>query len=252
MKYPLSECPAGDACFEVSIEREWVIVTSEVIAKSLGYGENGIPEYFGKIISGVIEAIPARCSIRAGYRICDIRMVSLEKKGFQIGDTFLSTDRIIAAQMNSAEKAVLFACTIGEGMEIWSRTLMGEGDVLKAHFVDTVASAAVEKVADILHEHIKRKMQQWQLITTNRFSPGYCGWPVVQQHVLFSFLPPGFCGIRLTDSALMMPVKSVSGVIGAGEKVRYTGYFCDRCNRTACTYRAYKQAKKEMEELNER
>ncbi|MCK7538940.1 MAG: hypothetical protein MZV63_52410 [Marinilabiliales bacterium] len=46
---------------------------------------------------------------------------------------------------------------------------------------------------------------------TNRFSPGYCGWDVAEQHKLFSFFKDNFCGITLTESALMNPVKSVSG-----------------------------------------
>lgn len=252
MKYPLIEHSVENGCFEVAIERDWIIVALEEITKALGYGEKRFPEFFKEVISGVIDAVPKRCSIEAGYRICDIDLVSVEKKGFLVGTTFFSTERIIASQMNKATKAAFFLCTIGGGMEQWSRTCAAEGEVLQAHFIDTVASAAVEKVADILYEHLRMKMRVEQLHTTNRFSPGYCGWPVIQQHALFSFFPAGFCGIQLTKSALMMPVKSVSGVVGAGRNVRFAGYFCDRCQRTDCTYRAFIQAKKEMEQKNER
>jgi hypothetical protein len=69
---------------------------------------------------------------------------------------------------------------------------------------------------------------------TNRFSPGYCGWNVKDQFTLFSFFPEKFCGIELTDSALMVPVKSVSGIIGLGENVQKKAYPCDVCTMQNC------------------
>ena len=41
---------------------------------------------------------------------------------------------------------------------------------------------------------------------TNRFSPGYCGWHVNEQKLLFSLLPDNVCGITLNSSALMYPI----------------------------------------------
>jgi hypothetical protein len=35
----------------------------------------------------------------------------------------------------------------------------------------------------------------------------------------------------------MLPIKSISGVIGAGEKVKRMDYLCDRCGVKDCTYR---------------
>ena len=42
------------------------------------------------------------------------------------------------------------------------------------------------------------------------------------------------CGIRLTDSSLMLPIKSVSGVIGLGEDVRKLEYTCGLCTYDRC------------------
>ncbi|MFN2335640.1 MAG: hypothetical protein ABR560_01615, partial [Bacteroidales bacterium] len=56
-------------------------------------------------------------------------------------------------------------------------------------------------------------------------------------HKLFSFFKDNFCAITLTDSALMNPVKSVSGLIGIGRDVRYTSYQCHICDNKNCIYR---------------
>jgi hypothetical protein len=57
---------------------------------------------------------------------------------------------------------------------------------------------------------------------------------VKDQFKLFSLLPENFCGIRLTDSALMIPIKSVSGIIGIGENVERKNYPCEICNMKDC------------------
>ena len=76
---------------------------------------------------------------------------------------------------------------------------------------------------------------------TNRFSPGYCGWHVSEQQRLFSLFPTANpCGIRLTDSSLMIPIKSVSGIIGIGKNVRHLDYSCGLCNYSKC----YKKRKR--------
>ena len=72
---------------------------------------------------------------------------------------------------------------------------------------------------------------------TNRYSPGYCGWDVSEQQKLFFLLPENCCGIRLTDSSLMLPIKSVSGVIGVGKTVRKTAYKCAVCDKEDCYLR---------------
>ncbi|MCF0209200.1 MAG: methionine synthase, partial [Bacteroidaceae bacterium] len=82
-----------------------------------------------------------------------------------------------------------------------------------------------------------------QLHHTNRFSPGYCGWHVREQKLLFSTFPLAEpCGVKLTDSCLMLPIKSVSGVIGIGENVRKLEYTCGLCDYANCYKRRKKKA----------
>jgi len=72
-------------------------------------------------------------------------------------------------------------------------------------------------------------MAQTGLKITNRYSPGYCGWVTSEQHKLFALLPKDICSIRLTESSLMLPIKSVSGFIGIGPNVRFNPYTCQLC-----------------------
>jgi hypothetical protein len=88
-----------------------------------------------------------------------------------------------------------------------------------------------------VHKEIKRDMETDGLKITNRYSPGYCGWPVSDQQILFALMGQNICDIRLSESSLMMPVKSVSGIIGAGMHVKSKGYSCAACDTEYCLYR---------------
>jgi hypothetical protein len=74
-----------------------------------------------------------------------------------------------------------------------------------------------------------------------RFSPGYCGWHVSGQKKLFAALEPEEIGITLTPSCLMKPLKSISGVIIAGDvdifQFEDAFAFCGECSTHVCRER---------------
>jgi hypothetical protein len=88
-----------------------------------------------------------------------------------------------------------------------------------------------------MQQKLKEMTEARGMKITNRYSPGYCGWNVSEQHKLFSLLEDNYCGISLNESALMQPIKSVSGIIGIGEKVRFNKYTCNLCDQQNCLYR---------------
>ncbi len=241
MKNFLPYVEHGNGTFEVSINPSDLTISKEKIGSVLGYTDKEIPEHFGNIIEHALEKLPTFCEIKAGYRVLDVQKTTERHDGLLISGTFFKTHTIVASQLKDAEEAALFACTIGPGMEAWSGRLFREGDAVMGHIADAIASTAVENATDALHGSISATMLEHGLKTTNRYSPGYCGWPVAEQRLLFSLLPEGFCGITLTESALMVPIKSVSGIIGIGAAVNREDYLCDRCGRKDCTYRALKR-----------
>jgi hypothetical protein len=242
MENALPEVERGKDVFEVQINYNNYAVNKNEVVRSLGYPEQEIPEPFEESIERILPQLPKRCAIRAGYRVLDAKNPDNRDDGLYVGGTFFTTQKIVAGRMKNAEQAACFVCTIGPHMEAWAGQLVREGDTVMGHLVDTVATVAVENAADTLHEHLKRKMQEQGLRVTNRYSPGYCGWSVSEQHALFSFFPVDFCGVTLTESALMKPMKSVSGIIGVGRTVKYAGYTCERCGMSDCTYRSLQAA----------
>lgn len=242
MENVLPEVEREKEVFEVQIDYNIVAVNKNKVVRTLGYPEQKIPEHFEALIERILPQLPDRCAIRAGYRVLDAKKPDNRYDGISVGETFFTTQKIVANRMKNAERAACFVCTIGPHVEAWARQLVREGDTVMGHLVDTVATVAVENAADLLYDHLKRKMLENGLRVTNRYSPRYCGWPLSEQQALFSFFPAAFCGVALTESALMMPVKSVSGMIGIGRTVEYAGYACERCGMNDCTYRAFRVA----------
>ena len=229
--------------FEVLISPRDVMVTKNDIELNIGYNRGAIPEHFSEIIEDIILQIPDKCEIRAGFRLIDIGKSGIQQNGIYIKNILFNTDKIVAGMLKKSERVAVFTVTIGKGMELWNAELQRNNEILMSYLVDTAASATVENVTDYLHDQIGIQMKEHGMNITNRYSPGYCNWPVSDQHKLFSLLPFEFCGISLTDSSLMMPVKSISGVIGIGKTVKFMDYTCNTCGVKDCTYKAYLMAR---------
>jgi cobalamin-dependent methionine synthase I len=126
---------------------------------------------------------------------------------------------------------------VGPEPEKLARELLDRGDYLEAYITDLSASALVDSVAACVHEDIRREADRQGNKVTNRYSPGYCSWDVAEQQKLFSLFPENTCGISLSESSLMSPVKSISGIIGTGPRVKFNEYTCEICPMKTCTFR---------------
>ena len=148
--------------------------------------------------------------------------------------------RIIERQLQGAEAYALFICTSGTEFESFQQRLKQEGDMVRVFIADALGSVIAEKCADQMELALQENIDKLGWKHTNRFSPGYCGWHVAQQQVLFPLFDGHTCGVQLTDSSLMVPIKSVSGIIGVGREVRKLDYTCGLCTFEKC----YKRKKR--------
>ncbi len=204
------------------------------VERGMGYENGSLPDFYREKITEIITRSAEVADIRAGYRILPPEQFLLEKEQVSCCQQTLQTGKIIARQLKKSHTVALFASTAGAVFDKWSKELFNEGDFPGGYVVDCVGSEIVESAADWLEEKLIEELSEKDLKITNRFSPGYCGWDVFEQHKLFSLLPPEFLGIHLTDSALMVPVKSVSGFIGVGEGVKRLNYPCAICDMKNC------------------
>jgi hypothetical protein len=214
------------------------------IESVMGYKQGESQEPISDLISEALKESEAICNIKAEYRIFpDIRFSDTEKT-IEINNLVFHIEKIVYGQLRKSDSIAVFLCTAGEGIGIRSRKAMQEGDLLTGYIYDVVGSEIVEAATDLMQNELKNAALSSGMKITNRFSPGYCGWDVAQQHKLFRLVPDNFCGISLTGSALMYPIKSVSGIIGIGKNVRFNPYTCSLCDSKNCIYRNVKTTTK--------
>ncbi|MFA5141266.1 MAG: vitamin B12 dependent-methionine synthase activation domain-containing protein [Elusimicrobiota bacterium] len=134
------------------------------------------------------------------------------------------------------ERVSLFAVTLGEPVCAEIGRLFGAGDYPLASALDAAASFAADRAAAWVEGQAEMPG-----LKTLRYSPGYCGWHLSGQKSLFKRLKPESIGIRLNDSCLMSPIKSVSGVVVSAEASKHSvkpGYaFCKSCRNKTCVAR---------------
>jgi hypothetical protein len=151
--------------------------------------------------------------------------------------------KIILRQLRGSEAYAFFICTSGVEFEAYQQRLKQQGDMVRVFIADALGSVIAEHCADRMEEILQESIDKLGWHHTNRFSPGYCGWHVSQQQLLFPLFKGQTCGVKLTDSSLMVPIKSVSGIIGVGKEIRKLDYTCGLCNFEKCYKRKLKLAK---------
>lgn len=162
------------------------------------------------------------------FRICN---GSLKEKTLTIEGKEFGIGRIIKRQLVNSSQFAIFVATAGIEYQAVYDDEKSKNDPLDIYILDAIGTLIAEKTADIIEITLK---DEARTSITNRFSPGYCGWDVVEQRQFFGLLPPKCCGISLSQSALMSPIKSVSGVIGLGNDVIRTEYSCSLCGHKGC------------------
>jgi hypothetical protein len=209
----------------------------------MGYEEGVAPEPFAGLIDEVLTKAGQYCDINAGYVIRDNIHVNKISKSLTVDGIDFNIHRIISNQIKRSEKIAFFLCTAGQAIGEWAKSLMKSGDMIKGYVVDVVGSETVDSAMDLIQDRMESELDMMGLKITERYSPGYCSWRVDEQQKLFTFFPDNYCGIRLSPSSLMDPIKSISGIIGIGKDVKRNGYACNMCDMKECIYRNKRHVK---------
>ena len=144
-----------------------------------------------------------------------------------------------------AEVVTLFAVTLGASLSDRVSALFDDGKLALGATLDAAASEGTERAGihldGVVLDDARTNGRADAASRILRYSPGYCGWNLTGQRALFAALRPEEIGIRLTDSCLMEPLKSISGVmvVGPAEIHEFTDdySFCSVCRTHDCRRR---------------
>lgn len=205
------------------------------IYMQMGYGTTAPDHDIARMVEDMVNDIRtwlrARFVFFVAYGTIDNEQSTVEvcTSGSKIR---FSCSPIITRQLKGAEACAVFIATAGEEYQQFIDDCAD--DILLTFIADAIGSVIAEACGDRMEETLQEQINKLNWNRTNRFSPGYCGWHVREQQLLFPLFGSKTAGVTLTDSSLMMPIKSISGIIGLGPNVKYMQYTCGICTQENC------------------
>jgi len=222
------------------ITDEWVDVDIDrkQLWYYLGYDADGnLPARISSLVDKYIETVSYLIKPTYSYVIKDVERV----KGATtfLADSIIFESRDLAHLLEQCCKVAIFLATIGGDLEKAAHHSVEDGLILRGTVLDALGSAAVESVVDCVQGKITELANSQGFTTSPRFSPGHCDWALEQQKTIFQSLGENTAGVQLTSECLMIPQKSVSGIIGIGSVNNSIGAHasCNTCINRDCMER---------------
>ncbi len=150
------------------------------------------------------------------------------------GDDFVMVEgiefksRVLRVNLDQTYRIFPFAVTCGTELEDWSDKI---SDVLQHYLAESIKESVLRIANDFLKKHL---VEYYELGKVSRMSPGSLeDWPIEEQRPLFSLLgkTKDLIGVYLTESLMMVPIKSISGIWFPAETSFVS---CQLCPRDLC------------------
>jgi hypothetical protein len=150
----------------------------------------------------------------------------------KIGGTSF-TSRTLSRNLASSERIFPLLATCGHEMD---EAFPAKGDMVKEFWWDMIKGQMLAAANTYLDDHLHRKFRLGKTVTMRPGSGDASVWPIEQQRELFALMGDveQAIGVRLTDSFLMIPNKTTSGILFPTE-VDFRS--CEVCHRENCPSR---------------
>jgi hypothetical protein len=176
-------------------------------------------------VQALLEAAKPLITAKAVYKVCYIEE-KLEDAVMIDGIRLRS--RVLRKNLDNVGRVFPYVVTIGTRLEEKADACK---DLLESYYLDTIGNIALIKGRKYLEDQLRTR---FAIKGISYMSPGSLeDWPIEEQRPLFSILEDveASIGVRLSESCLMIPRKSVSGIYFPTE---ITFFSCQLCPRERC------------------
>jgi hypothetical protein len=189
-------------------------------------------ELVQRLVASAQGVLQPKAAFRASY---------VDEKGEDgvVIDGVSFRSRVLRRNLEGIGRVFPFVMTVGEAFD---KTIDQTSDLLEKYLLDEIGNLALREARRQFED---RLCSTFSLEKISCMTPGSLeDWPIEEQKNLFSLLSgvESMLGVRLTESLLMIPRKSVSGIYSPAE-VSFSG--CQLCPRERCDNRKarYDEAK---------
>ena len=143
------------------------------------------------------------------------------------------TSRTLSRNLESIERIFPLVATCGRELD---EARPERGDMLKEYWWDLIKGHLLSAANKYLYDHLHYRFRLGKTATMRPGSGDASVWPIEQQRGLFALLggTEQAIGVRLTDSFLMVPNKTTSGILFPTEADFRS---CEVCHREDCPSR---------------
>jgi hypothetical protein len=201
-------------------------LTLEKLLKRMRLRENS--SYIEKIARELLDIARPIARPKAVYEVCYLE--NKNKDSLEIGGVRFK-GRLLRVNLDKIVRVFPYIVTCGIELE---EIAVPDGDFICGYCLDVIKETALRSAISYLERHLKKSYALGQV---SRMNPGsLASWPITQQRELFSIFGnvEELIGVKLTESYLMIPVKSVSGILFPSE-VKFES--CQLCPREVCPER---------------
>ena len=180
------------------------------------------------IVQDLIQTADALITPKIVYRVSYIEGRGDESVRI---DGLEFTSSVLRKNLEQVKRVFPYIVTVGSALEEKASSM---DDLLQQYYLETAADIALRLGKQHLEKHLKK---HYGLEKISSMSPGsLANWPITEQKPLFALIgdTEELVGVRLTDSMLMLPRKSISGIVFPTE---VTFSSCQLCPREGCEAR---------------
>jgi hypothetical protein len=140
---------------------------------------------------------------------------------------------VLRVNLNKVERVFPYIVTCGKEMD---EMPIPANDLMESYCFDAIKEVAVQQARSYMQEYLVKTYALGQISQMAPGSGSAEDWPITQQKQLFSLFGDveKLIGVKLTDSCLMIPIKSVSGILFPTE-IKFES--CQLCPREHCVGR---------------
>ena len=163
--------------------------------------------------------------------LCGVAYIDERGDDYVVVDGVRFSSRVLAVNLEGTHRVFPYLATCGTELEEWARSL---DDVLHRYWSEAIREAVMRNAMAAVGDYLQATYRPGE---TSRMNPGsLADWPIEEQLPLFRLLgdTETTVGVRLTDSFLMVPTKTVSG-IRFGTTTSFES--CMLCPRPSCPNR---------------
>lgn len=167
-----------------------------------------------------------------------------EKGGdYIVIDNYELKSKILRKNIGDKKRVFLYIITVGKELEQWAGTITG---IVESYWADQIQERVLHSAVNYVYKKIDILLGSK---ISSEMNPGSLpDWPIEEQRKIFALLgrEVEFIGLKLTESFLMLPAKSISGI-----KFTNNNEFenCQLCQRENCPTRRAPYDEKRLEEI---